>query len=75
MTQVRKGAGWDVEQPRAEQELPVGEVLVAAEVAAWLQYHVKTVQRMAKEGTIPAKRVGGEWRFLRSALLRWMEGG
>lgn len=48
------------------------ELLRVGDVAAWLHYHPKTVQRMAKQGTIPAKRVGGEWRFLRSELERWM---
>lgn len=51
------------------------EVWRVREVARWLGLHEKTVQRLAKEGKIPAKRVGGEWRFLRRELLRWMRDG
>ena len=50
----------------------MGEVMDVPEVAEWLHYHPKTVQRMAKDGQIPAKKVGGEWRFMRVDLERWL---
>jgi excisionase family DNA binding protein len=35
--------------------------------------HPKTVQRMARDGRLPAIRVGRFWRFRASALNRWVE--
>jgi excisionase family DNA binding protein len=49
-----------------------GQVMTSVEAAEYLKMHVKTVCRLAKEGKIPAKKVGSEWRFLRSVLDRWL---
>ena len=38
------------------------------EVAARLNLHVKTVRRFIREGRLPAKRIGKEYRIARSAL-------
>lgn len=48
------------------------QVMTSVEAAEYLKMHVKTVCRLAKEGKIPAKKVGSEWRFLRSVLDRWL---
>lgn len=47
-------------------------VMTSTEAADYLKMHVKTVCRLAKEGKIPAKKVGSEWRFLKSVLDRWL---
>ena len=47
-------------------------VMTSVEAAEYLKMHVKTVCRLAKEGKIPAKKVGSEWRFLRSVLDGWL---
>jgi len=47
---------------------PANEVLTASEVAAWLGLNIETVQRGAKSGRLPARRIGKEWRFLRDAV-------
>jgi excisionase family DNA binding protein len=39
------------------------ELLTPAEAAARLKLHPKTVVRMAREGRIPAVKVGTGWRF------------
>ncbi|MGE3795466.1 MAG: helix-turn-helix domain-containing protein [Dehalococcoidia bacterium] len=44
---------------------PAHEILTAAEVADWLGQNLETIQRGAKAGRIPARRIGKEWRFLR----------
>jgi excisionase family DNA binding protein len=36
---------------------------------------VKTVVRLAREGELPARKVGREWRFARAALLDHLAGG
>ena len=48
------------------------EVMTSIEAAEYLKMHVKTVCRLAKEKKIPAKKVGSEWRFMRSVLDRWV---
>jgi excisionase family DNA binding protein len=48
------------------------QVMTSLEAAEYLKMHVKTVCRLAKEGKIPARKVGSEWRFLRSVLDRWL---
>jgi len=50
----------------------VGQVMTSVEAADYLKMHVKTVCRLAKEGKIPAKKVGSEWRFLRPVLEKWL---
>lgn len=50
----------------------VGQVMTSLEAAEYLKMHVKTVCRLAKEGKIPAKKVGSEWRFLRPVLDNWL---
>ena len=49
-----------------------GQVMTSQEAADYLKMHVKTVCRLAKEGKIPAKKVGSEWRFLRNVLDSWL---
>ena len=47
-------------------------VMTSVEAAEYLKMHVKTVCRLAKEKKIPAKKVGSEWRFLKSVLDKWL---
>jgi len=49
-----------------------GEVMTSVEAASYLKMHVKTVCRLAKEGKIQARKVGSEWRFMRSVLDKWL---
>jgi len=49
-----------------------GQVMTSVEAAEYLKMHVKTVCRLAKEGKIPAKKVGSEWRFMRTVLDKWL---
>lgn len=51
---------------------PAHQVMTSLEAAEYLQMHVKTVCRLAKEGKIPARKVGSEWRFLRTVLDSWL---
>ena len=45
----------------------------ASEVAGLLGLHLKTVQQMARAGTIPSIRVGKFWRFRKSTIDQWLE--
>jgi len=46
------------------------ELLTTVEVAALLRVHPKHVYRLLRRG-LPARRVGGEWRFSAEDVLRW----
>ena len=50
-------------------------VLNTEEAAALLKIHPKTLQKMAREGTVPAFRIGDLWRFRASALDEWLRSG
>ena len=45
------------------------------EAAALLQIHPKTLQKMAREGSVPAFRIGDLWRFRASTLDEWLRSG
>jgi excisionase family DNA binding protein len=50
------------------------EVLTAAEASELLRSDEATVIAMAADRVLPGRKVGGEWRFTRSAILRWLAG-
>jgi excisionase family DNA binding protein len=52
-------------------ELP--EMLTIAEVAEYLKLHELTVRRLAREGELPAFKVGRQWRIKRKLLESWIE--
>jgi excisionase family DNA binding protein len=50
-------------------------ILTSEEAAALLKIRPKTLQRMARQGRIPAHRVGDLWRFRASELDDWLRSG
>jgi excisionase family DNA binding protein len=50
------------------------EVLTPAEVADLLQVPEEEVAALAERGELPARRIAGEWRFSRAAVLAWLAG-
>lgn len=48
-------------------------LLNSEEAAELLKIHPKTLQRMARMGRVPAKRIGDLWRFRASELDRWLK--
>jgi excisionase family DNA binding protein len=47
-------------------------LLNSSEAATLLKIHPKTLQKMARAGTIRAYRIGDVWRFRASDLDRWL---
>jgi excisionase family DNA binding protein len=45
------------------------EILTADEAAALLKVSTKTVLKLARDGDLPAQKVGRAWRFSRSELV------
>jgi excisionase family DNA binding protein len=50
-----------------------GEILTLPDVARLLRIAEKTVYTMAQWSGLPAFKVGGQWRFKRVDLDRWIE--
>lgn len=48
--------------------------LTTREAAEELRLQPLTVARLAREGRIPARKIGNEWRFSRKALEAWLSG-
>ncbi len=48
------------------------EILTAKEVAEYLSIHTLTVHRYAREGKIPAFKIGSDWRFHKKFIDRWI---
>ena len=49
------------------------EILTIPEVAALLKIAEKTVYVLAQRGDLPGFKVGGQWRFSRAAISRWID--
>lgn len=50
------------------------DALKVPEAAALLRVSEDVVYRLASDGTLPARRVGGQWRFSRARLIAWLDG-
>jgi excisionase family DNA binding protein len=49
------------------------DMMTIAEVARYLKLHELTVRRLAREGELPAFKVGRQWRVKRELLEAWIE--
>ena len=49
------------------------DILTLPEVAGLLKVAEKTVYGLAQKGDLPAFKVGGQWRFRRTAIDSWIE--
>ncbi len=61
------------ESPTISQDGEFEPLLDSEEAAALLRIHPKTLQRLARSGTITGIQIGRLWRFRASALNRWVE--
>jgi len=44
------------------------EIMTTKQVAEYLKLNLMTVYRLAREGKLPASRIGRSWRFKRDAV-------
>lgn len=51
----------------------VNEIMTIEQVARYLSLHELTVRRLARDGNIPAFKVGRQWRIKRKLLDSWIE--
>ena len=59
-----------IQNPKSE--IPSKEIMTPREAADYLSVHVRTIYRLAKNGEIPGRKVGGSWRFKKGALDEWL---
>lgn len=48
------------------------DILTLEEVANYLRVTKRTLYKLAQEGTLPAFKLGGTWRFRRDELNQWI---
>jgi excisionase family DNA binding protein len=57
-----------------QQGAPSLEVLRSEQAAELLQVTRAVLERLAEQGELPGRKLAGEWRFSRAALLAWLAG-
>ncbi len=62
-----------LEGANSESEGLLPDMLTISEVAKYLKLHELTVRRLAREGELPAFKVGRQWRIKRDLLETWIE--
>jgi excisionase family DNA binding protein len=60
---------------RAAANGPMGEILTLSEAAAYLRLSESDVLRLVDEQRLPARQLGKEWRFLKTAIQDWLRTG
>ena len=48
------------------------DVLTVDQLAEWLQVEPSAISELADSGDLPGRKLGGEWRFAREAVLAWL---
>ena len=51
------------------------EIMTIKEMAKYLKLHEITISKYAKEGKIPAIRIGRVWRFDKQIIDKWINEG
>lgn len=49
------------------------EIMTTKEVAEYLGIHPLTVHKYARQGKIPAFKIGTDWRFHKRYIEKWIE--
>ncbi len=64
---IRLGATDHIEKP-----LNADKILTITQVAEYLNIRKLTIYKLAREGALPAFKVGGQWRFKKELLDKWI---
>jgi excisionase family DNA binding protein len=51
----------------------IKEVMTIKEVAEYLGVHTSTIYKYAQQGTIPAFKIGSDWRFSTKHIDWWID--
>ncbi len=52
---------------------PLDEILTLKQVAKYLKCHASTMYRLVKHGEVPHFRLGGDIRFQKSRIDKWIK--
>jgi len=55
--------------------MELDNLMTVKEVAALLRVSPQTLYKMLEQGSIPALRIGTQWRFDRQRVMLWLEHG
>ncbi len=58
---------------RIQRDKKMDVVLTLEDVAQFLHVHPSTVYRLLKNRSIPAFKVGSDWRFNQDSIERWIK--
>jgi len=50
------------------------QVLTLAEVSAYLRIPSSTIYKLSREGSLPAQKIGRNWRYHKDVLDDWLKG-
>lgn len=50
------------------------EIMTLEEAAYFLRVNPRAMEQLTRQQGVPARRIGAEWRFNRTALLHWLAG-
>jgi excisionase family DNA binding protein len=59
-------------RPGSEPTAP--DVLTTEQLAELLQVEAEAVRALARQGELPGRKIGRDWRFSREAVLAWLSG-
>ena len=55
------------------KKMKTTNIYLVDEVSEYLRFHPHTIRKLAREGKIPAFKVGGQWRFDAQAIDQWQK--
>ncbi|HOW58680.1 MAG TPA: helix-turn-helix domain-containing protein [Candidatus Omnitrophota bacterium] len=58
----------DFQYPRRERT----QIMTPKEAAKYLGFHLVTIYRLLKKNEVPATKIGGQWRFKKDVLDKWL---
>lgn len=54
--------------------IALGDVFTLEEAAQFMRVSSEAMRKQAESGAVPGKKIDGEWRFWRGALVDWLSG-
>ena len=58
----------EFQYPRRERT----QIMTPKEAAKYLGFHLVTIYRLLKKNEVPATKIGGQWRFKKDVLDKWL---
>ncbi len=57
---------------KMKEDMAQHDILTTEEAGRYLKVSSRTLRQLAGSGAIPARKVGHEWRFSRTAIQDWV---